>query len=54
MVIDTRAGLNCGDCVSYALARAAGDELLFKGADFSETDVPCAAASERARSLGSG
>ncbi len=33
------AGLNFGDCFAYALARAAGEELLFKGRDFSQTDV---------------
>jgi ribonuclease VapC len=33
------AGLNFGDCFSYALARATGEPLLFKGDDFSHTDV---------------
>lgn len=33
------AGLNYGDCFSYALARVLGAPLLFKGADFSKTDV---------------
>jgi ribonuclease VapC len=33
------ASLNFGDCVSYALARALGLPLLFKGADFGKTDV---------------
>ena len=33
------AGLNFGDCFSYALAKATGEALLFKGNDFSETDV---------------
>lgn len=33
------AGLNFGDCFSYALARATDRPLLFKGADFSRTDV---------------
>lgn len=33
------AGLNFGDCFSYALACALGESLLFKGADFSQTDV---------------
>ena len=33
------AGLNFGDCFSYALARAAGLPLLFKGNDFSQTDI---------------
>jgi ribonuclease VapC len=33
------AGLNMGDCVSYALARATAEPLLFKGEDFSQTDI---------------
>jgi ribonuclease VapC len=33
------AGLNIGDCCSYALAKAAGEPLLFKGKDFSQTDI---------------
>jgi ribonuclease VapC len=33
------AGLNFGDCFSYALAIATGEPLLFKGNDFSQTDV---------------
>ena len=33
------AGLNFGDCFSYALAKATGEPLLFKGADFSQTDI---------------
>ncbi len=33
------AGLNFGDCFSYALAKATGEPLLFKGDDFSRTDV---------------
>ena len=33
------AGLNFGDCFSYALAKAAGEPLLFKGDDFRKTDV---------------
>jgi ribonuclease VapC len=36
------AGLNFGDCFSYALARASGQPLLFKGEDFSRTDVESA------------
>jgi ribonuclease VapC len=36
------AGLNLGDCFSYALAKATGEPLLFKGKDFSQTDItPC-------------
>jgi uncharacterized protein with PIN domain len=34
-----RAGLNLGDCFSYALARVSGEPLLFKGEDFSLTDI---------------
>ncbi len=33
------AGLNYGDCFSYALAQTMGRPLLFKGAGFADTDV---------------
>ena len=33
------AGLNFGDCFSYALATLTGEPLLYKGNDFSHTDV---------------
>ncbi len=33
------AGLNFGDCFSYALAAQLGEPLLFKGEDFSHTDI---------------
>jgi len=33
------AGLNFGDCFAYALAKVSGDSLLFKGKDFSRTDI---------------
>jgi ribonuclease VapC len=33
------AGLNFGDLFAYALARTAGEALLFKGDDFSKTDI---------------
>ena len=36
------AGLNFGDCFSYALAMAYREPLLFKGNDFSRTDVQVA------------
>ena len=36
------AGLNFGDCFAYALAKATGEPLLFKGDDFSHTDVAAA------------
>jgi len=34
-----RAGLNLGDCFSYALARFLDEPLLFKGDDFQHTDL---------------
>ena len=34
-----RAGLNFGDCFAYALCKATGQPLLFKGQDFSQTDI---------------
>lgn len=34
-----RAGLNFGDCFAYALAKETGEPLLFKGDDFSHTDI---------------
>jgi ribonuclease VapC len=34
-----RANLNLGDCFSYALAKSLGEPLLFKGEDFSKTDL---------------
>jgi ribonuclease VapC len=34
-----KAGLNFGDCFSYALAAVSAEPLLFKGTDFAETDV---------------
>jgi ribonuclease VapC len=37
-----KAGLNFGDCFSYALAKATGEPLLFKGHDFSQTDIQAA------------
>ena len=37
------AGLNFGDCFSYALSRALGEPLLFIGRDFGKTDVEVAA-----------
>ena len=33
------ARLNFGDCFAYALARVTGEPLLFKGDDFTHTDV---------------
>lgn len=37
------AALNIGDCFAYALAKASGEPLLFKGDDFGRTDVAVAA-----------
>jgi ribonuclease VapC len=37
-----KAGLNYGDCFVYALAKATGLPLLFKGNDFSHTDLSSA------------
>jgi ribonuclease VapC len=34
-----KAGLNFGDCFAYALSRATGEALLFKGGDFALTDI---------------
>ena len=34
-----KAALNYGDCFSYALAKATGEPLLFKGNDFGQTDI---------------
>lgn len=34
-----KAGLNLGDCFSYALAKERGQPLLFKGEDFAATDI---------------
>lgn len=36
------AGLNFGDCFSYALAEATREPLLFKGRDFALTDIEAA------------
>ncbi len=37
------AGLNYGDCLAYALATATREPLLYKGGDFSRTDIKPAA-----------
>jgi ribonuclease VapC len=34
-----KAGLNFGECFAYALAKATSEPLLFKGNDFSQTDI---------------
>lgn len=36
------AKLNLGDCFAYALSKARGEPLLFKGDDFRLTDVEAA------------
>ena len=37
-----RAALNFGDCAAYAVAKIAGEPLLFRGEDFVKTDIPAA------------
>ena len=37
-----RAALNFGDCMSYAVAKLAGQPLLCTGKDFAKTDIPLA------------
>ena len=37
-----KAGLNFGDCFSYALAKVTGEPILFKGDDFQYTDLRAA------------
>lgn len=37
-----RAALNFGDCMSYAVAKLAGQPLLCTGHDFAKTDLPLA------------
>ncbi len=38
------ARLNLGDCFAYALAKATNEPLLFKGDDFTQTDIASALA----------
>lgn len=38
------AGLNLGDCFSYALAASTGSRLLYVGDDFTKTDITAALA----------
>jgi ribonuclease VapC len=41
--INPRARLNLSDCATYALAKTLNAALLFKGGDFTQTDLqPCA------------
>jgi ribonuclease VapC len=37
-----KASLNFGDCFAYALAKETNEPLLFKGDDFSSTDIASA------------
>lgn len=41
--VDPKARLNLGDCVAYALAKSVKAPLLFKGQDFSATDIEACA-----------
>lgn len=43
-----RAGLNFGDCMTYAVAAVADEPLLFVGDDFTHTDLPGALQAPRA------
>lgn len=45
------AGLNFGDCFVYALAKEAGEPLLYKGTDFAQTDIPFVGSREERRRL---
>jgi ribonuclease VapC len=38
-----RASLNFGDCFTYALAKAYAEPVLYKGNDFSKTDIESSA-----------
>ena len=40
--LDKISRLNMGDCFAYACAKTQGAPLLFKGDDFSKTDVAIA------------
>jgi ribonuclease VapC len=40
--IDPKARLNLSDCAAYPLAKTMDAPLLFKGSDFSETDIKSA------------
>ena len=37
--INPKASLNLADCAAYALAKTMGAPLLFKGNDFTQTDI---------------
>lgn len=38
----SKANLNYGDCLAYAIAAATGHSLLYVGDDFPNTDIPAA------------
>jgi ribonuclease VapC len=40
--VDPKARLNLADCAAYALAKTMNSPLLFKGTDFTQTDVQSA------------
>jgi ribonuclease VapC len=44
-----KAQLNFGDCFAYALAKDKGEQLLYKGTDFGQTDVRDALSERRGR-----
>lgn len=48
--VDPKARLNLGDCAAYALAKTRDAPLLFKGNDFSATDIHAAASGTAGRS----
>ena len=43
------AGLNFGDCLTYGLAKATGQPLLYVGDDFAQTDLHSALEDESGR-----
>jgi ribonuclease VapC len=46
------AQLNLGDCFAYAAAKGSGTSLLFKGEDFTKTDIAAAGSATRPRGRG--
>ena len=45
-----QAALNFGDCFAYALSKVTGEPLLFKGGEFTHTDIPTVKVSLQGRS----
>ena len=41
--VNSKSALNLADCAAYALAKTTNAPLLFKGNDFTETDIPAVA-----------